>query len=420
MPCRGVKKILYRFVCALAIIGFQAGPAWSLKPSEVLVVADQRVAEGVELAHYYMGQRGIPKKNLLLIDAPKTEHCSRKDYEHLIAAPVRDRLTRIKPAWRIRCLVTVYGLPLKIDAPVQQLALTEASELNTLLAELMELGQQLQGDFNAEEKALMRQRIQALKFHIQVFERHDGTAAVDSELALVRTPHYPLSGWIPNPFYSDHHFVSPLVRKDDVLMVSRLDGPDASTVRRIIDDSLMAESKGLPGIAYFDARYSYPQTSALNGYQYYDRSIHQAARVVEASKRMPVVLDEASELFQPGEGPQAALYCGWYSLSQYVDAFEWQPGAVAYHIASRECATLKNKRSRVWCKMLLDKGAAVTIGPVNEPFVQAFPPPERFFWNLTDGYLTLVECYLLSLPHLSWKMVLIGDPLYRPFGFNAS
>ena len=31
------------------------------------------------------------------------------------------------------------------------------------------------------------------------------------------------------------------------------------------------------------------------------------------------------------------------------------------------------------------------------------------------GKLSLAECYLLSLPYLSWKMVLIGDPLYRPF-----
>jgi hypothetical protein len=27
--------------------------------------------------------------------------------------------------------------------------------------------------------------------------------------------------------------------------------------------------------------------------------------------------------------------------------------------------------------------------------------------------LTLAESYLVSLPYLSWKMVLVGDPLYR-------
>jgi hypothetical protein len=52
---------------------------------------------------------------------------------------------------------------------------------------------------------------------------------------------------------------------------------------------------------------------------------------------------------------------------------------------------------------------------VGEPYVQAFPPPEIFFALLLDGSYTLVETYFLSLPSLSWQMVLVGDPLYRPF-----
>jgi hypothetical protein len=55
------------------------------------------------------------------------------------------------------------------------------------------------------------------------------------------------------------------------------------------------------------------------------------------------------------------------------------------------------------------------IGPVAEPYVQAFPVPEIFFGMLVDGYLTLAECYMVSVPFLSWQMVLVGDPLYRPF-----
>jgi uncharacterized protein (TIGR03790 family) len=68
---------------------------------------------------------------------------------------------------------------------------------------------------------------------------------------------------------------------------------------------------------------------------------------------------------------------------------------------------------------MIEEGVAATIGPVEEPYVQAFPLPTLFFPYLVEGKLTLAECYLLSLPHLSWKMVLIGDPLYRPFAaFN--
>jgi uncharacterized protein (TIGR03790 family) len=65
--------------------------------------------------------------------------------------------------------------------------------------------------------------------------------------------------------------------------------------------------------------------------------------------------------------------------------------------------------------MMLEKGIAATLGPVGEPYVQAFPPPEIFFGFLVDGYLSLAEVYIISLPHLSWKMALIGDPLYQPF-----
>ena len=112
------------------------------------------------------------------------------------------------------------------------------------------------------------------------------------------------------------------------------------------------------------------------------------------------------ELFQPGECPDAALYCGWYSLAHYVDAFKWRPGSVGYHIASSECQTLKQKESQVWCKRMLEEGIAATVGPVGEPYVQAFPIPEMFFEFLLDGSWTLAECYALSQPFWSWQMVL--------------
>ena len=62
---------------------------------------------------------------------------------------------------------------------------------------------------------------------------------------------------------------------------------------------------------------------------------------------------------------------------------------------------------------MLDNGIAATVGPVGEPYFQSFPMPEIFFDFLTQGQLTLAESYLVSLPYLSWKQVLVGDPLYR-------
>ena len=145
----------------------------------------------------------------------------------------------------------------------------------------------------------------------------------------------------------------------------------------------------------------------------YDQSIHNAAQAV--SKRMPVVIDAEEGLFPEKSCPDAALYCGWYSLGKYVDSFVWRKGAIGYHIASEECATLKGDNSSLWCLKMLEKGVAATVGPVYEPYVQGFPFPELFFGQLIEGYLSLGESYLVSLPYLSWHMILVGDPLYQPF-----
>jgi len=153
---------------------------------------------------------------------------------------------------------------------------------------------------------------------------------------------------------------------------------------------------------------------ADSGYAFYDRSIHLAAALVEKSRRLPVVVDSNESLFKEGACPDAALYCGWYSLSRYIDSFTWKRGAVGYHIASGECGTLRRAGSQCWCKRMLEKGVAATLGPVNEPYVQAFPVPEAFFGLLLEGR-GLAECYMLSSPFLSWQMTLVGDPLYRPF-----
>ena len=83
-----------------------------------------------------------------------------------------------------------------------------------------------------------------------------------------------------------------------------------------------------------------------------------------------------------------------------MDAFEWAKGAVAYHVASAECVTLKKKNSQAWCKVMLEKGVATTLGPVGEPYLQSFPRPDIFFGLLFDGH-SLAESYMKSNPYLS-------------------
>lgn len=363
------------YACLLTMVS--GASAWALEAEDILVLANRQENEGVELARFYMQERGIPPENLLLIRTAANEGIPRVFYEDEIAEPVREYLAA-KPD--ISCLLLFYGMPLRID-----------------------------GQLSAPEKPEMEQNNSSRRLR-------DPVASVDSELSLVRIKDPPVDGWVLNPYFLQFQNQKTRYQKEQVLMVSRLDGPNAATVRRVITDSLATEKKGLTGTAYFDARWPRPRPEKrgkLEGYGLYDNAIHEAAKNMEAV--LDTVVDQQERLFQPGEAVNAALYCGWYSLAKYVDAFDWQPGAVAYHIASAECTTLKKRGSQVWCKRLLEAGVAATIGPVAEPYVQAFPLPQIFFGLLADGDFTLVEAYSLSVPFISWKMVLIGDPLYQPF-----
>lgn len=357
----------------------------ALEPEEILVLVNRRAAGSLRLGKYYMQKRGIPKKNLVKLWVTDSESCDRREYERRVATPVRKFLEGRKPHWGIRCLVTIYGMPLKVAPTVKKSRSTQKA----IAGHTKRKGQ--------NSRVLT------------------SGASLDSELSLVRSGIYPLEGWVRNPYYVGFKDATLVFKKKDVLMVARLDGPTEEIVQRVIDDSLTSEKSGLSGRAYFDARWPDPGKGNFSGYEYYDRSIHLAARQTEKDGRMQVSLENTKRLFKRGECPETALYCGWYSLSNYVDAFTWQTGAVGYHIASGECVTLKNKNSRAWCKIMLEKGIAATIGPVAEPYVGAFPVPEIFFSFLLDGYLTLAETYMVSTPFLSWQMVLIGDPLYRPF-----
>jgi uncharacterized protein (TIGR03790 family) len=408
---------LLEFWLLLGVAGLWPAACWALDASQVLVLANANAAKSVALARYYMKKRQIPDNNLLKLWVTDRESCSREAYDDDVARVVRQYLRERGPRHGIRCLVTMYGMPLKISPP--PVTITQLADRDTLRRRRKGLERKLrQMDSKAREKGnIIKQELEAIRKKIEELTHYDQRAALDSELALVLMGDYPLSGWVPNPLFVGFKGKALGPADAQVLFVSRLDGPSPEIVRRIIDDSVAVERRGLAGIGYFDARWPRSDDSKeVEGYALYDKSIHLAANRVRKSGRMEVVLDERQALFQKGQCPNAALYCGWYSLAKYVDAFRWARGAVGYHIASSECTTLKRADSQVWCKRMLEEGVAATVGPTSEPYVQAFPLPEVFFGLLVGGRLSLVECYALSTPFLSWQMVLIGDPLYRPFG----
>src|SRR5205823_64579 len=92
-----------------------------------------------------------------------------------------------------------------------------------------------------------------------------------------------------------------------VLMVSRLDGPNAGIARALVDKALEGEKEGLWGRAYFDLR-----KTTDPAYKLGDDMIRNAS---EMCRRLgfETIVDEETDTFPVGfPMSQIAFYVGWY------------------------------------------------------------------------------------------------------------
>ncbi len=386
---------------------------FALQPNEILVIANRQVAVSEQIANYYCEKRNIPRKNVLYLPLGNnlSEIISRNDYEHSLALPIRKELQRRAPG-EIRCLVTTYGVPIKVGwrrpLPDMESRLNELKEQIKQHRQTLEQQKQdnrLEPNQVSIQKKQINDKIILIQNEINRINGRETNASVDSELSMVLFRDYELHRWQPNMLKGDE-----LGLGFKTLMVSRLDGPSYEIVQGLIDKALSAEETGLKGIAYIDSR----GIVKKDLYGHFDQSLRDLALYIRSSTKMPLKEEQTGNLFAPGSCPQTAVYCGWYSVKKYVDAFDFVDGAVGFHISSFEAQKLRDQNSSTWCAAMLRDGITATLGAVDEPYLHAFPKPKAFFEKIFKGDC-LVEAYYHTKPFNSWQLVLIGDPLYRPF-----
>ena len=409
-------RLLLLLVCWLS-----APPGLAAEPADVIVIFNTNVPASREVATHYQKKRAIPEGNLIGLPLPDREEISRADYDRLLAGPLRERLQDRFP--RIRILLTVYGVPLRIGN--QSPTAAEQAKLAALKPELDAARKTLKELESATPKdsgkiAVAKAAVDRLTQTQRKLSHAESKAADDSELMLLAWPAYPLDRWVLNPLYFQ---VPEEVRrgKPPVFMTARLDGPSPAIAKRLVDDAIAVEAKGLRGKVYIDARgIKFDAKNSRDGgtgYGGYDESFRELAALLK-SGGMDVTLEDTNTLFAADSCPDAALYTGWYSHAKFIASNQFVPGAVAWHLASSEATTLRNEKSNVWCPNLLKAGVAATIGPVAEPYTVGFPKPAEFFAYLATGKYPLVECYARTVLFASWMGVLVGDPLYNPFAKN--
>ncbi len=411
----------------------------ALEPNEIFLLVNKNSGASKEVADHYCQKRGVPKENIILLDVPMTEDISRVAYNERIVAPIRTALKDKKEQAKV--LLSVYGIPLRVGG--QDATPEEAEKIKALDPRMKEVaeaiptlqtkvklleatykekpGDQLKTWLEETKAELTKMSLEkaTLEQKRRLLAHAESNAAVDSELMMLWWDNYELTRWQLNLGYWRLPAAA-RTGKPPFVMTCRLDGPTIKIVKGLVDQAIEVEKKGLEGNVYVDARgirYD-PKAEDGSGYAGFDESMREMAALLDKEGKMKVILDDKPELFKPLTCPDCALYCGWYSLGQFIDSFTFVPGAIAWHLASSEAVSLRQPDAKYWCKCLLEKGVAVTLGPVAEPYTIGFPKPAEFFGFLATGKYTLVECYSKTILFSSWMTVLVGDPLYKPFAKN--
>ncbi len=406
-PFRRLAAFVFLWIgCSTVVRAASVPIAETLNPeaAEVVVVYSRQSAESKSVADYYAAKRGVPLDQVIGLNVPPSENITRPDYERLIQDELIHQLrerkltefnTDISPSRpghpgrvlyratssRVRYIALCWGMPYRIqhDAGYDPLHQEEAFKL--------------------------------IPAHLQ---RDEGS--VDGELSIL-----PVAGrttaWGPirNPTYTTTN-LSVIHPTNGIFMVTRLDGPSPAIAKGLVDKALIAERDGLNGRAYFDLR-------GLTGgaYAVGDQWITNAATV---AKRFgyETTVDSKPETFNTAQPfAQVALYAGWYM--DHVDGpfalpvVEFMPGAIAYHLHSYSAYWIRSAENN-WVGPLLAKGVTVTLGCIEEPYLELTPNIGVFFERLAYQQGTVGEAAVACQPVFSWQTVVIGDPLYRPFLHN--
>lgn len=358
-------------------------------PAGVAVLANSDDPESLELARHYLRARAIPENNLIALSLPKEERISWDTFVTMVRNPLLRELAahgllegkiagtpdaegRIQISVtknKVDFLVLCRGVPLKI---AHDPARFEAREKD----------QKLQSQFRVNH------------------------ASVDSELAVLPRPGTPLAGFVLNPWYNAEN--PPATTTYDLLRVARLDGPTARDANRLIDNAVEAERDGLLGRAYIDK--GGPSHKGDEWLAMTEDLCRKASFDVSADCA-PAVMPIGARFDAP------AFYFGWYAAditgAPATPGFMFPPGAIALHIHSYSARTLRDPNAG-WTGPLVAHGATVTVGNVEEPYLEFTHNPALLILGLLKGK-TAGEAAAFAVPALSWQTVFIGDPLYRPF-----
>lgn len=350
-------------LAALAVLCAAAGTLQAQSPADhVLLVVNQSSSDSRTLGDYYAAKRGLADRQVCRIRAPNQEAVSRQSFDELILQPVVHCLRSRFLQDQVHYIVTTMGVPLTVEGQTGP-----------------------NGDL----------------------------ASVDSELALAYQYMVLGSlltfGKIENPYYAVEGQPKDLVpfdrREKEIYLVTRLTGPSLVDALFLVDKGLETSTRGR---FYFDLPFQ--KATVLGGWA------SQAAEALR-QKGVPVSVEDTSAPVQQVESGLG--YCTWNPLGEQQptplpQGGGWSPGALALLL---DPASLSSFRPTGQDPSALKPGARLIHdgvtgvgGFVDDPTLDGYFRPQILFPAYASG-LNLAESFYLSLRYLSWRQVVVGDPL---------
>jgi uncharacterized protein (TIGR03790 family) len=349
------------------------------------VVYTTNDADSVAVANHYRGARGVPAANMcaITLPLPGATQLAEADYVTYVKTPLRNCLTSVG-AQNILYIVLAYLRPVEINSTANFVY-----GFDSFLADIWD----------------------------QYTTRHMNPPSIthgyygDSQS----------QGNVFAPFQSLADFRAS-GRSQLIYSVWRLDGAAAAIATGEVDSVLAAEAaggsplsqiSGSPGNACVDQR-SVPTGIPDSGYTTADWDLFRAAQFLQTANNLNVVVDRLGTSFGVAPSPSClntSLYVGWYNYGTYNDGFSWNRGSIGWDLDSG--ALFDPRQGTWWGTGALSRGISVTSGAITEPFLGGLPRP-AVMRNLLEG-ANVGDAFLRNTRWLKWRIMNVGDPLYRPF-----
>lgn len=353
-----------------------------------VVLANSADPDSLRIAQHYVDVRGVPSGNVIALAMPQSETISWAEFVQSVWNPLRAQL--VAEQW-------IDGTPMDLTDEAGRKKYAISGHRMAYLVVCRGVPLRIRHDPARYKPAPpMTNNV--------IFRTN--SAAVDGELSLLAQSNHGINAYLANPLFNNDRPSRPELA--NVIKVSRLDGPTFEDALGLPDRAFAAETVGLRGRAYVDIGGNHPDG---------DRWLESVAQQLDQLgietdvDRAPSTIGAGARFDEP------VLYFGWYEGTVNgpftTPGFRFPPGAIAVHIHSYSATTLRNSESG-WCGPFVARGVTATVGNVFEPYLQLTHRPDLLFRALARGQ-NWGDAVYYSQPALSWHVVAIGDPLYRPF-----